>query len=157
MSFPILASEPANTAWIRRPNAEPDLVMKSGTRVRYLAAGSTTSGQIGVYQWDMTDAPGKGDPHFHRTFAESFFIRTGVVHVYDGSEWKPLEEGGFFYVPPGGIHSFENRSGAPASMLIIFTPGAPREDYFENLHLLATMSAEEKARFYEDHDNILIS
>jgi hypothetical protein len=36
-------------------------------------------------------------------------------------------------VPPGGIHGFANNSGRAASMLVLFTPGAPREAYFEEL------------------------
>jgi hypothetical protein len=33
----------------------------------------------------------------------------------------------------GGIHGFRNESGEPASMLLHFAPGAPREGYFEGL------------------------
>ena len=36
-------------------------------------------------------------------------------------------------MPVGGVHGFRNESGEPASMLLLFTPGAPREDYFETL------------------------
>ncbi len=36
-------------------------------------------------------------------------------------------------MPQGGIHGFRNESGQPASMLLLFTPGAPREEYFETL------------------------
>ena len=36
-------------------------------------------------------------------------------------------------MPIGGVHGFRNESGEPASMLLLFTPGAPREDYFETL------------------------
>ena len=34
--------------------------------------------------------------------------------------------GDFLFVPEGGIHGFRNESGAPASMLLLFAPGAPR-------------------------------
>lgn len=40
-------------------------------------------------------------------------------------------------VPPGGLHGFRNESGARASMLLHFAPGAPREPYFEGLNRLA--------------------
>jgi oxalate decarboxylase/phosphoglucose isomerase-like protein (cupin superfamily) len=52
---------------------------------------------------------------------------------YDGDSWRIGTPGDFLYVPPGGIHGFRNESGAPATMLILFTPGAPRGDYFETL------------------------
>jgi mannose-6-phosphate isomerase-like protein (cupin superfamily) len=99
--------------------------------------------------------PGRGgaDPHFHRTIAESFYILTGAVQVYDGNEWVDADVGDFVHVPPGGIHGFRNESGAPASMLIHFAPGAPREQYFDGLNQLDEMSAEERADFFLAHDN----
>jgi hypothetical protein len=38
-------------------------------------------------------------------------------------------------------------------MLLLFTPGAPREGYFEGFAQLANMSAEEQQDFYLRHDN----
>jgi hypothetical protein len=57
----------------------------------------------------MAGTRGGADPHFHKTFSESF------------------------YVMEGGIHAFSNESGAPARMLILFAPGPPREEYFTEL------------------------
>ena len=62
-------------------------------------------------------------------------------------------------MPPGGIHGFRNESGEPASMLLMFSPGAPREEYFETLKKLGeglTMTDEEKDAFYLAHDNYWI-
>ena len=39
---------------------------------------------------------------------------------------------------PGGIHGFKNESGELALMLLLFAPGAPREEYFETLARAAT-------------------
>ena len=58
-------------------------------------------------------------------------------------------------MPEGGIHAFRNESGVPASMLILFTPGAPREDYFETLADEArrnAMDADGWADFFDRHD-----
>lgn len=57
------------------------------------------------------------------------------------------------HVPIGGVHGFRNESGEPASMLLHFAPGAPREGYFEGLLDFGSMSAEEKEEFYREHDN----
>ena len=51
------------------------------------------------------------------------------------------------------MHGFKNESGQPASMLIDFAPGAPREEYFEGLSGLARLSDEERAEFFLRHDN----
>ena len=60
--------------------------------------------------------------------------------------------GDFVHVPPGGIHAFRNESGEPASMLIHFAPGAPREAYFEGLPDLAEASPQARAAFARSHD-----
>ena len=60
------------------------------------------------------------------------------------------------YRPAGGIHGFRNESGAPASMLLHFAPGAPREGYFEGLAEFAVSGApsdEDMAAFFLRHDN----
>ena len=38
-------------------------------------------------------------------------------------------------------------------MLLHFSPGAPREGYFEGLVKIAEMSEEERREFYLEHDN----
>ena len=97
------------------------------------------------------------DPHFHRTLTESFYVLTGTVRIYDGTRWIDTLPGDFVHVPEGGIHGFRNESGAPASMLIHFSPGAPREGYFEGLAEFARSGRpgpEELAEFYRVHDNV---
>ena len=79
----------------------------------------------------------------------------GTIGLYDGKSWVDGRPGDFLFVPEGGIHGFRNDSGEPASMLILFAPGAPREDYFETLAEWGrgnTMTDEEKAEFFLRHD-----
>lgn len=45
----------------------------------------------------------------------------------------------------------------PATMLLHFAPGAPREGYFEGLPDLSGMSEEEKAEFFLRHDTFRLS
>ena len=60
------------------------------------------------------------------------------------------------FVPEGGVHGFRNESGEPASMLLLFAPGAPREGYFEGLADLANVSETERAEFMSFHDTYWI-
>ena len=141
----------------RRVDSPPDLRYGDGGAVHYLATGGRTSGQFGLYRWDMAGPPSGPGPHFHRTITESFFVLSGTVRLYDGRRWVDSGPGDFFFVPEGGIHGFRNESGEPASMLLLFTPGAPREGYFEGLADLATAnpapSQEALDEFYLRHDN----
>ena len=143
------------SATFRRAEHKPELPYASGNAVSYLATGASTNGQFGLYRWDFGVAPSGPKPHFHRSISESFFILSGTVRLYDGREWVEAKAGDFTFVPEGGIHAFRNDSGEPASMLILFAPGAPREAYFETLNEVANglvLSEEEQTEFYLRHD-----
>ena len=144
------------TAWLRRADHAPEVVYDGGTRGHYLARGDQTDGLFGLYRWEMGPGPGGPGPHFHRTLTESFYVLDGTVQIYDGRAWLDAVVGDFVHVPAGGLHGFRNASGAPASMLIHFAPGAPREGYFEGLAEFARSGRpgpEELAAFYRYHDN----
>ncbi|WP_084962617.1 cupin domain-containing protein [Thermoactinospora rubra] len=139
---------------VHRPAGQgPDLVYASGGSVHYLATGQSTGGLFGLYRWNMPAEPSGPGPHFHRTISESFYVLEGTVKIYNGESWLECHPGDFVHVPIGGVHGFRNESGAPASMLLHFSPGAPREGYFEGLPDLASLSDEEKAEFFLRHDN----
>jgi len=136
-----------------RPAATgPEFSYANGTTVHYLATGASTNGQFGLYRWEMGPNPGGPDPHFHRSISESFYVLTGTVAIFNGTEWLDTEPGDWVHVPEGGVHGFKNNSGVPASMLLHFAPGAPREAYFEGLPDLGSMSDEEQAAFFLEHD-----
>ena len=143
-----------------RPAATPPDLPLPGGSATYLATGATTDGRFGLYRWDMGPEPAGAQPHFHRTISESFFVVSGTVQLFDGRAWLGGRPGDFVYVPEGGLHGFRNESGEPASLLILFAPGAPREAYFEGLVELAegrwAPSHDELQEFLEKHDNIYV-
>jgi hypothetical protein len=63
-------------------------------------------------------------------------------------------------VPEGDVHAFRNESGQPVSILMIFTPGAPRETYFEGLAEIGKSAhqptEEEMAKFFIRHDSYFL-
>jgi mannose-6-phosphate isomerase-like protein (cupin superfamily) len=131
----------------------PELLYpNTGNTVHYLATGASTNGQFGLYRWEMGPEPSGPEPHFHRSISESFFILAGTVRIYDGRRWIDTRPWEFVHVPEGGIHAFRNESGEPATMLIHFAPGAPRESYFEGLIDIAGLSEDERAEFMLRHD-----
>ena len=147
------------SARLRRSDHPSDITYPSGTTVEYLATGADTGAKFGLYRWNMSAEPGGAGLHFHRTFSESFFVLSGTVRLHNGDEETDGHPGDYLYVPEGGLHGFANESGEPASMLILFSPGAPREDYFEGLLRMRTglvMTDEEKDAFFVAHDNIYV-
>jgi quercetin dioxygenase-like cupin family protein len=147
------------SARLRPGDAAPELVNRTGS-ADYLATGASTGGAFGLYRWTMGPEPSGPDAHFHRSLSESFYVLSGTVRLYDGRGWRDARPGDFLHVPEGGLHGFRNESGEPASMLILFAPGAPRERYFEGLAELPTLperpTDEEMAQFYLDHDTFWV-
>jgi mannose-6-phosphate isomerase-like protein (cupin superfamily) len=147
------------TAWLRRHDEPRTLEHSNGGGAHYLATGAQTGGHLGLYRWDMGPVPSGPEPHFHRGITESFFVLSGQVRLHDGTGWVEASAGDFMFVPEGGVHGFRNESGQDASMLILFTPGAPREDYFETLADAArreAMDAEAWREFYLRHDTFWV-
>ena len=152
---PLYHRDQAESSAIYRPDGTPaELVYPNGTRIHYLSTGASTGGLFGLYRWECGPEVTGPNPHFHRTLTESFYILSGTMSIYNGDRWIDATPGDYVHVPAGGTHGFKNNSGAPVSMLLHFSPGAPREGYFEGLVRVAQMSEEERTAFYLEHDNI---
>lgn len=83
------AESGAVSAVLRPAAADPDLGMGTRVDVRYLATAASTSGEYGLYRWEMSgEATGPG-AHFHRTISEAFYVLDGTVRLYDGSAGSP--------------------------------------------------------------------
>jgi mannose-6-phosphate isomerase-like protein (cupin superfamily) len=126
----------------------------------FVAPGSVTRRQFGLFRRDITPRGGGADPHFHRTFSESFYVISGTVRLYDGSGWVDATAGDFLYVPKGGIHGFSNDADEPASLLILFAPGYARERYFIALDEMrragTKLEGAERTAFLASHDQYMV-
>lgn len=163
MSYPdprYLGETGEASAWVRRAGEEPELKIGPLTAASYLATGEATGGKFGLYRWDMAPGVPGAAPHFHRTISESFFVLAGNPAFFNGEDWIESAPGDYVYVPEGGLHGFRNTSSEPASMLILFAPGAPREGYFEGLADRAMgrreFTPEEFKEFCDSHDNFFV-
>lgn len=140
-------------ATFRPAGTPPDLTTPGGGEFHYLSTRLSTDGLFGLYQNRMGPAIGGTRPHFHKTMSEAFYVLSGEIHVFDGERWMDAGRGDYLYIPPGGMHSFGNISGEPAEFLMLFAPGAAREEYFEKLGEIGSMSDEERRRFLIRHDS----
>ncbi|MCF3962708.1 cupin domain-containing protein [Streptomyces fuscigenes] len=143
-------------AHFRPVDTAPDIGERGKDAIHYLATTTTTRGEYGLYRVEMSARSGGPRTHFHRTISESFFILEGTVRLFDGERWIDARKGDFLHVPQGGLHAFRNDSDAQAEMLLLFTPGAPREGYFEGLPGLAGATDEERSRFFDEHDSYFV-
>ncbi|ORV12723.1 cupin domain-containing protein [Mycobacterium celatum] len=69
-------------------------------------------------------------PHFHKTSAELFYMLSGTLRVLAGEDVLLINEGDFLLVPPYLLHAWAAPPDAAADVLIIFTPGIERFEYF---------------------------
>ena len=144
---------PDPATWSRRAD------QPSAARTRFVATGSQTRGDFGLYEFTLPPGAQGATPHLHRTFSESFHVLEGELAVLDGDTWTTASAGDLVYVPRSGVHGF--RAAGPdvgARFLILFTPGIPRERYFEGLVELhaggRTPSDEEVDAFALQHDQL---
>jgi mannose-6-phosphate isomerase-like protein (cupin superfamily) len=147
--------EPENSATLRRHDVPADYE-SFGVSYHYLANQQQTDGDYGLYRVNLGPAAGGPGPHFHRAMSEAFFVLSGTIKLYDGRDWLDGTPGDFLYVPPGGVHGFRNKVDEPASILMLFAPGAPREAYFEGFSQLANMTDEERREWFIKNDNFFV-
>jgi mannose-6-phosphate isomerase-like protein (cupin superfamily) len=153
------ADTPEVSAWLRKGDAAPDYDAFGSTQYHYLATTTATDGDYGLFRVDIAPNGGGPGPHFHRAISEAFFILSGTIKLYDGSngaDWIDAQRNDFLYVPPGGVHGFRNEADEPASILMLFAPGAPREAYFEGFEQLADLNDEERAQWFIRNDNFFV-
>ncbi|WP_327354986.1 cupin domain-containing protein [Streptomyces sp. NBC_01304] len=159
MSYPeprYLGEKGEINAMFRSADQEAELTSGTGNRTHYLATHASTGGEFGLYKVDLGPQSPGPSTHFHRAISESFFVLSGQVDLYNGQEWITAGAGDFLHVPVGGLHAFKNQHDDPASMIMLFTPGAPREEYFEKVAEMAQRGGEEFGEFLVKHDSYFV-
>ncbi|MFJ5712078.1 MULTISPECIES: cupin domain-containing protein [unclassified Streptomyces] len=161
MSYPdprYLGDQGEISARFRPADTPPDFVATgvAPAAYHYLSTTLSTQGEYGLYRVDMGPESAGPATHFHKAMSEAFFVLSGTIRLFDGERWVDARSGDHLYVPVGGLHAFRNESGEPASMLMLFAPGAPREEYFERIGDLAGMSEADRAAFLVKHDSFFV-
>ncbi|MEU3074440.1 cupin domain-containing protein [Streptomyces laurentii] len=139
-----------------RPADTPPEVSSPGGSTAYLATNEMTGGEFGLYKGELAARSAGAKTHFHRAVSESFYILSGELELYNGEKWLTGRTGDFLYVPAGGLHAFKNVTDEPVSMLMLFAPGAPREEYFERVAEMTRRGGGELERFRVRHDSYFL-
>ncbi|WP_191245215.1 cupin domain-containing protein [Amycolatopsis deserti] len=113
---------------IRATEAEV-LADAPGSRITLLTDTDTLTSNRATFEPGATGAP----PHFHTKATEVFFVLSGRLTVLFDDEVVTLGEGDFLTVPPRVPHAFAPAPGSAADVLVTFTPGMDRFDYYRLL------------------------
>ncbi|MEU3710962.1 cupin domain-containing protein [Streptomyces catenulae] len=146
------AAEGEVSASFRAADTPPE-VSSPGGSTSYLATQESTDGAFGLYKGVLGPRSAGAKTHFHRAMSESFYILSGALELFDGEKWVTGREGDFLHVPAGGLHAFKNTTDDPVSMLMLFAPGGPREEYFERVAEMSQRGPEQLKEFRIRHDS----
>jgi quercetin dioxygenase-like cupin family protein len=101
-----------------------------------------TAGAVTVNRAILREGSPGAPAHFHTRAAETFFVVDGVLEVLAGDVVHTLRKGDLLVVPAGVPHAFAPAAGESADVLVTFTPGLQRFDYYRLLERVAKGQAD---------------
>ncbi|GAA1680857.1 cupin domain-containing protein [Glycomyces endophyticus] len=125
-------NQPAAPVFVRAAEAE---TLQDGptSLITLLADAGATGGTITANKATFSKGSPGAPAHFHTKATETFFVIEGEMRILVGEEIVRLGKGDFLTVPPTVPHAFAPAPGAEAEMLVVFTPGLQRFDYYRLL------------------------
>lgn len=122
--------------------------MKNNSTKWVLGHKVTPYETTGDYDLMMAETPSNvpgPPPHIHHTYKEAFLIIEGEMEFMVNGEIKICKAGESVDIPPGTLHTFNNRSDRPCKWINIHSPKGFR-DFFEESGVGADVSnAQEKS------------
>ena len=100
---------------------------------RIKAGANDSAGALSVVESEIVPG-GRTVAHYHLKIYESVFVSEGELRVRVGDAWTTQTVGATILLPVGVVHAWENRSPAPARMVIISTPAV--DGFFEEMGVL---------------------
>ncbi|MCX5121742.1 cupin domain-containing protein [Micromonospora sp. NBC_00362] len=101
--------------------------------ITLLADADVTNGSLTVNRSLLREGSPGAPPHFHTRATETLFIIEGALQVLAGEDISTLHRGDLLVVPPHLPHAFAPAPGEAADILVAFTPGIMRFDYYRLL------------------------
>ncbi|MFI7490004.1 cupin domain-containing protein [Micromonospora echinaurantiaca] len=101
--------------------------------ITLLADAGATAGALTANRATLHRGSPGAPPHLHTRAAEAFFVLDGVLDVLVGEEIRTLRKGDFLLVPAHTPHAFAPARDEAADVLVVFTPGIDRFDYYRLL------------------------
>lgn len=139
----------------RRAAAVDVLTGDPGSVLTLLADPEHTGGALTANRSLLRAGSAGAPPHLHRRSAEMFYLLDGALDVLVDEDVTTLGPGDLLVVPAGTAHAFAPAAGSDADVLVVFTPGTARFDYYrllDDLHR-GTASAQDVLDSQQRFDN----
>lgn len=109
--------------------------LQDGARslITLLADADATGDALTANKATFAEGSPGAPAHFHTRATEVFYVLDGRMRFLVGDEVRTLERGDFLTVPPHVPHAFAPAPGSTAELLVLFTPGLHRFDYYRLL------------------------
>jgi quercetin dioxygenase-like cupin family protein len=88
-------------------------------------------------EWTVDAGDDGPPPHVHRQHQEAFFVVEGNLSFRAGEETIEAKSGSFIFIPAGVVHTFSNRTDAPARCVNAYVPGGIEGFFIEVAEALA--------------------
>lgn len=93
-------------------------------RVTFLETSAETNGKFTLVQVELAPSGGN-EPHYHKTFEETFTVVEGVLGIQVGKQIAHLKNGESATVPTGSLHRFFNPSDTEKVVFnVLLQPGS---------------------------------
>ncbi|NUP26864.1 MAG: cupin domain-containing protein [Nocardia sp.] len=144
------------TAPVLVRSADAETVQDGGlSLITLLADARDTGGALTANKATLHKGSPGAPAHFHTAATEMFLVLDGSVRILLGEEIVRLERGDFLTVPPTVPHAFAPAADSDAELLVVFTPGLHRFDYYRLLERVhrGTATVEDIRAGSELYDN----
>ncbi len=126
------------------------------SRIALLAEAADTGGALTANTATLTKGSPGAPAHFHTKATEMFFVLDGAVRMLLGDTIVRLNRGDFLTVPPTVAHAFAPAPDSDAELLVVFTPGLHRFDYYRLLQCVYRSEAtvqeiRDSSELYDNH------
>ncbi|KUJ64154.1 cupin [Streptomyces albus subsp. albus] len=127
-----------------------------GSLITLLADSDRTGNALTCNRATFEKGAAGAPAHFHTRATEFFFVLDGTLRMLVGEEIATLHKGDFLAVPPGTPHAFAPAPGATADVLVAFSPGMDRFDYYRLLDRVnrgeaTVQDIKDSAERYDNH------
>ncbi|KUH40197.1 MULTISPECIES: cupin domain-containing protein [Streptomyces] len=124
--------------------------------ITLLADAGVTGGALTANKATFREGSPGAPAHFHTKATEMFLVLDGTMRVLVDDEILTLRKGDFLTVPPTVPHAFAPAPGSEAEMLVVFTPGMDRFDYYRLLERVyrgeaTVQDIRDSSQLYDNH------